>query len=375
MRRLTLAALGLAFIQILASGCSGRPATTATAMPPVPVSVATAIEKTVPDQLKNIGTVEAYATVNIKSRVEGQLIAINFKEGDFVKKDQLLFTLDPRPFEAALMQARASYAKDLATARQAQTDERRYHILLENGVGSQEQYDQANAASQSLTAAVAADKAGVRTAELNLAYSRIHSLIDGRTGNLQVHIGDMIKPDSDTAMVVINQIEPIYVDFNIPEKDLPEVRRYMEARALRVEAMAAGEDEPEQGALSFIDNSVDTTTGTILLKGTFQNGGRRLWPGQFVNATLTLREIPDAVLVPSEALQSGQRGAFVYVVGHDMKVTARPVIAGAQIGKLTIIESGLATGEQVVVDGQLRLAPGATVRIKPALATAAAGTS
>ncbi|MGH7916980.1 MAG: efflux RND transporter periplasmic adaptor subunit, partial [Candidatus Binataceae bacterium] len=296
MRRLTRAALGLAFIQILASGCSGRPATTATAMPPVPVSVATAIEKTVPDQLKNIGTVEAYATVNIKSRVEGQLIAINFKEGDFVKKDQLLFTLDPRPFEAALMQARASYAKDLATARQAQTDERRYHILLENGVGSQEQYDQANAASQSLTAAVAADKAGVRTAELNLAYSRIHSLIDGRTGNLQVHIGDMIKPDSDTAMVVINQIEPIYVDFNIPEKDLPEVRRYMEARALRVEAMAAGEDEPEQGALSFIDNSVDTTTGTILLKGTFQNGGRRLWPGQFVNATLTLREIPDAVL-------------------------------------------------------------------------------
>ncbi|MGH8011238.1 MAG: efflux RND transporter periplasmic adaptor subunit [Candidatus Binataceae bacterium] len=373
MRQLTAIVLGLALIQALLSGCTSDPARVAMTMPPVPVSVAAAMEKTVPDQLKNIGTVEAYATVNIKSRVEGQLIAINFQEGDFVKKGQLLFTLDPRPFEAALMQARATYAKDLATARQAQTDERRYRVLLENGVGSREQYDQANATAQSLTANVAADKAAVRTAELNLEYSGIHSLIDGRTGNLQVHIGDMIKPDSDTPMVVINQIEPIYVDFNIPEKDLPEVRRYMESRTLRVKAMAAGEDEPEQGTLSFIDNSVDTTTGTILLKGTFQNSGRRLWPGQFVNATLTLRDIPDAILVPSVAVQSGQDGTFVYVVGHDLKVAARPVIAGARIGKLTIIESGLSKGEQVVVDGQLRLAPGATVRIKPALAIATAG--
>jgi multidrug efflux system membrane fusion protein len=363
--RIALAALTVAAVQFAVS-CS-RSGTTGMAMPPVPVLVARAVQRTVPDQLKNIGTVEAFSTVNIKSRVEGQLIAINFKEGDFVKKGQLLFTLDPRPFEAALAQAKASYAKDRATALQAQTDERRYRILLENGVGSREQYDQANATAQSLTATAAADKAAVRTAELNLGYSHIHSLIDGRTGNLQVHIGDMIKPDSDTPMVVINQIQPIYVDFNIPEKDLPEVRRYMESAPLPVEAMPSGEEEPEQGSLCFVDNSVNSTTGTILLKGLFKNTDRRLWPGQFVNVTLTLREIPQAILVPSEALQSGQKGPFVYVIGPQMKAEMRPVIAGAQIGKFTVIESGLTTGEQVVVDGQLRLAPGATVRIKNSL--------
>lgn len=354
-------------LMLVATGCGGKSTTTQAGMPPVPVIVATAIEKTVPEQLKNIGTVEAFSTVNIKARVEGQLIAIDFKEGDFVKKGQLLFTLDPRPFEAAVAQAKATYNKDLASAHQAQLDERRYKLLLDNGVGSQQQYDQAYGLSHSLAAAAEADKAAIRNAEINLEYTQIRSPIDGRTGGLQVHIGDMIKPDSDTPMVVINQIEPIYVDFSIPEKNLAEVRRYMEQHPLEVQALAPGQQEPEEGILSFIDNTVNTATGTIMLKGKFKNEDRRLWPGQFVNATLTLRQIPNAVLVPSEALQTGQAGAFVYVVGHDMKVEARPVVASAQVEGGTVIKRGLSKGETVVTDGQLRLAPGATVRIKKSL--------
>ncbi|MGH7934798.1 MAG: efflux RND transporter periplasmic adaptor subunit [Candidatus Binataceae bacterium] len=372
---LTLRILVPVLVLALVSGCGGKSAATHMAMPPVPVLVATAVQKTVPEQLQNIGTVEAFSTVNIKTRVEGQLVAIDFKEGDFVKQGQLLFTLDPRPFEAAVAQAKATHAKDLASAHQAQLDERRYKLLLSDGVGSQQQYDQAYGVSSSLTAAAAADRAAIQNAELNLEYTQIHSPLDGRTGSLQVHIGDMIKPDNDTPMVVINQIEPIYVDFSIPEKNLAEVRRYMEQHPLETQALAPGEKTPEEGVLSFVDNAVSTTTGTIMLKGRFKNEDRRLWPGQFVNTTLTLREIPNAVLVPSEALQTGQKGAFVYVVGHDMKVEARAVVAGAQIGADTIIDNGIAKGETVVTDGQLRLAPGATVRVKSSLEAGAGTTS
>lgn len=334
----------------------------------VPVLVARAVAKNIPNQLHEIGTVEAFSTVNIKARVEGQLIAIHFKEGYDVSKGQLLFNLDPRTMQAALHQAQANLAKDQAQDHQAEVDEQRFGVLLREGVGSREQYDQMHATAGELIATVAADRAAVENAQLNLMYTEIRSPLDGRTGNLQAHVGDLIKADSDTPMLVINQIQPIYVDFSIPETSLGDVRRDMAARQLEVDATIPGsQDAAEHGVLSFIDNSVDRTTGTILLKGLFQNENRRLWPGQFVRASLTLNWIENAVLVPSQAVQTGQQGPFVFVVGSDMKVSARPIVPGAPFEKDIIVSDGLQAGESVVTDGQLRLTPGAQVRIKAAL--------
>jgi len=351
-------------------GCTNRGGAnpTATMMPPVPVLAAKVVQRDVPNQLREIGTVEAFESIAIKAQIEGILEAVMFKEGDFVSKGQLLFKIDPRPFAAALGQAVANQARDQADANLARTDESRFAYMLKEGVGSREQYDQAYAKAASMAATVAADRAAVESAHLNLQYAEIRSPTDGRTGKLQAHAGDLIKADADNPMVTIARVEPIYVDFSIPEKDLAQVRQSMTRHALEVDAAIPGDKgPPEHGVLSFVDNSVDKTTGTISLKGLFQNENRRLWPGQFVNATLTLEVIPQAVLVPSDAIQTGQEGPFVYVVGRDMKVAARPVVTGAVIDTETIIERGLSAGETVVTDGQLRLMPGATVRIKDAL--------
>ena len=362
-------AVPLIAVLALVSGCTGKEsAPTAMAQGPVAVLVAPVVQKTVPNQLHEVGTVEAYSTVSIKSRVEGHLEAIHFKEGDYVKKGQPLFTLDRRTYQAAVDQANANLARDAGQAKQAETDEQRYAYLLKFGVGSREQYDQAHAKAASLIAAAAADRAAVESMRLNLAYTEIRSPIDGRTGHLSNHEGDLIKADADTAMVVINQIEPIYVDFHIPESDLAQVRQDMQKRSLEVDAAIPGQPQaPEHGLLSFIENSVDSTTGQILLKGLFQNENRRLWPGLYVNAVLTLHEIPNAIIVPSQAIQNGQQGSFVFVVGHDMKVQSRPVVAGTSLDGQTIVERGLAQGETVVTDGQLRLAPGMTVKVKESL--------
>ncbi len=355
-------------VVIAITGCAksdhGPPPT----MPPVPVLVAKAVRKTVPNELHEIGTVEAFATVNIKSRDEGSLIAIHFKEGDFVSEGQLLFSLDPRPLEAAVRQAQANLAKDAASARQAVADAQRYTYLSQQGVGSRQQADQARATAGAATATVDADRAAIETAKLNLQYAEIRSPIDGHTGSLQAHIGDLIKPDADTPLVTITQIQPIYVDFSIPEIKLSLVRESMEKQSLEVDAAIPNSQQaPEHGVLSFVDNTVDKTTGTILLKGLFQNENRRLWPGTFVNVSLTINRIPNAILVPSEAVQTGQQGTFIFVIGSDMKAQMQPVSAGAQIGHETIIEHGLEAGETVVTDGQLRLSPGATVVLKQAL--------
>lgn len=337
-------------------------------MPPVPVLVAKAVRKTVPNQLHEIGTVEAFATVNIKSRAEGSLIAIHFNEGDFVSKGQLLFSLDPRPLQAALHQAQANLAKDEASARQAVADEHRYTYLNQQGVGSRQQADQARATAGAAIASVDADRAAIDTARLNLQYAEIRSPIDGHTGSLQAHIGDLIKPDADTPMVTITQIQPIYVDFSIPEAKLSLIREGMEQQPLEVDAAIPNSQQaPEHGVLSFIDNTVDKTTGTILLKGLFQNENRRLWPGTFVNVSLTTNQIPNAILVPAEAVQTGQQGTFVFVISNDMKARMQPVATGVQVGPEIVIAHGLEAGETVVTDGQLRLAPGATVVLKQAL--------
>jgi multidrug efflux system membrane fusion protein len=350
------------------AGCA-KPDSGTTARPPVPVLAAKAIEKSIPNQLHEIGTVEAFSTVKIKARVEGALIAVHFKEGDYVANGQLLFNLDPRVPQAVLRQAEANLARDTAQAEQAETDEKRYAFLLKEGVGSRQQYDQAHATAGALRATTAADRASIESARLNLQYTVIRSPIDGRTGNLQSHVGDLIKADADTPMVVINQVQPIYVDFSIPEASLAQVRINMDLHRLEVDAAIQGsQDVSEHGVLSFVDNAVDTNTGTILLKGLFQNENRRLWPGQFVNASLTLNQIAKAIVVPSQAIQSGQQGPFIFVAGSDMKVEPRPVVPGAALdNNETIIERGIVAGETVVTDGQLRLAPGARVRIKNSL--------
>jgi len=334
----------------------------------IPVLVATAQEKTVASQIHAIGRVEAYSTVEIKAQVSGEVIGVHFKEGQDVKKGDLLFTIDPRPFEAALAQAKASLAKDQAQMAQAVADERRYEMLLKANVGSQQQYDLAHASAEALRATVAADKAAVQTAELNLSYTTIRAPIDGRTGNLLVHPGNLVKANADTAMVVINQIHPVYVDFSVPEQRLPDVRRYMTDHQLTVKAAVPGQQATsESGTLSFVDNTVDTKTGTIELKGLFSNADAKLWPGQFVDATLVLDERPNTVLVPSQAIQTGLDGSYVFVVDKNMKVHTQPVVVGENYDGETVVERGLKSGETVVTDGQLRLVPGASVTIKHGL--------
>lgn len=359
-------------IGALVSACGKSDSGPMRSMPAVPVLTAQAVRKTLPNQLHEIGTVEAFATVNIKSRIEGHLVAIHFKEGDFVKRDELLFTLDPRPATAAVQQAEANLARDQAQSAQARIDERRYLYLWKEQVGSREQYDQAHASAGTWTATVAADKAALETARLNLQYTEIRSPIDGRTGNLQSHIGDLIKADADNPLVTITRIQPIYVSFAIPERELPAVREQMKQHPLEVDAMipnspGGSQHPPERGVLSFVDNTVDRTTGTILLKGLFQNENLRLWPGAFVNASLTLSAIRDAIVVPSEAIQTSQQGTFVFVIDGNQRVAMQPVAIGVQVDHETVVERGLAAGQTVVTDGQLRLTPGSVVTVKQSL--------
>jgi multidrug efflux system membrane fusion protein len=337
--------------------------------PPVPVMVVHVEQKTVPYEIHAIGTVEAYSTVSVKARVDGRLDQIHFREGDEVKQGQLLFTIDPRPFQAALDAAQAQLARDRAQMVQANTDERRYRYLLAQGVGSREQYDQAHANAAALRATVAADEAMVETARLNLSYTSIYAPITGRTGDLKLHAGNLVKAnDASGIMVIINQVRPIYVDFSLPEKDLTEVRRFMTEHQLQVTAIAPSQDqESARGVLSFVDNTVDASTGMIALKGLFPNEDERLWPGEFVNVWLTLGEHPDALVIPAQAIQTGQMGPYVYVVDGAMTAETRPVVPGDTINGEVIIQHGLSRGETVVTDGQLLLKPGAKVRIKRSL--------
>jgi multidrug efflux system membrane fusion protein len=385
--------LGLLFLSVLFPACSreksGKPVSA-----PLPVIVGITTQKTVPVQLRAIGNVQAYLTVTVKSRVPGQIMRVYFKEGDDVKKGALLFMIDPRPFEAVLKQAEANLERDMAQVKQAeanlgrdmaqeknaQADADRYKMLFEKGVVAQQQYDkfrtdwealvatvQADrAAKANAEAAVLADRAAVENAKLQLSYCSIHSPMEGRTGSLIVQEGNIIK-ENDANLVVINQITPIYVIFAVPEQYLGEIKKYMSAGKLKVEAIVPNNNEvsPYQGFISFVDNAVDTATGTIKLKGTFANNERRLWPGQFVNVILTLTTEPNVIVVPSQAIQTGQEGQYVFVVKPDLTVESRPVVPGRTTNGETVIQKGLNADEKVVTDGQLRLYPGATVEIKP----------
>ncbi len=423
MSRLLPAAALLASL-LGGAGCSDSPAGGAQARPApapaVPVGAATAEQRLVPVQVTTVGNVQAYTTVGVKSQVAGQIQQVHFTEGHEVKRGDLLFTIDQRPLQAALRQAEANVVKDRAQLRQmeaavaqrqaevtqslanlerdvaqldnARVQEKRYASLVQQELVAREQYDQVRTALAALQATVAADRAAVEnsrasaraaeamvdngraaiqadealveTARLQLAYTSIRAPMDGRTGNLLVQGGNVVKSNEDNPLVVIAQIRPIYVSFSVPEPHLTAIKKYRDAGALKVEAVLDGGRRTIVGAVTFMNNTVDPTTGTIQLKATFPNADSALWPGQFVDVALTLTS-EQAVLVPTQAVQAGQHGSFVFVVKPDSTVESRPVKVGRRLPRELVIEQGVTAGERVVTDGQLRLVPGARVDVKP----------
>lgn len=357
----------LAASALLAVGCGDKPK--AAEREAVPVVISTVEQKTVPLQIRAIGNVEALSNVAIKTQISGELTGVHFREGQDVKKGTLLFTIDRRPFAAELSRAEATLAKDEAAAANARSMAARAEKLFDEGVMAREQRDQLSAAAESAQATVRADQAAVENAKLSLSYTSIYSPLNGRTGTLLVHVGNLVKEnDTNSVLTTINQISPIYVNFALPERYLPELKRFIAAGKIRVQAMPPHEDKPlGQGVVTFIDNAVDATTGTIKVKATFENGDHELWPGQFVDVLLTLMQQPNAITIPSVAVQTGQQGQYVYVVKSDSTVENRNINVVRTYGQESIIEKGLQPGERVVTDGQLRLQPGARVEIKTGL--------
>jgi multidrug efflux system membrane fusion protein len=410
--------------------------------------VATAVRKAVPVQVRTIGTVQAYTTVSIKAQINGQIMRVHFRDGQDVRQGDLLFTIDPRPLQAALQQAEATVARDVAQARQAaanaardraqldqaraglaqaqaqlrqaeanlakdqaqfetaRVQDRRYAELVQKGYVAREQYDQVHTSLESMAATVRADQAmienaraqvraaeasvhqaeaavgageaaienaqaavradqgAVESARLQLAYTEIRSPIDGRTGSVLVQPGNLVKANDVPVLVTIAQIRPIYVAFSVPEQTLGDVRRYMAVGALPVDARPQGAAQSTRGQVTFIDNTVDPSTGSIQLKATFPNQDGALWPGQFADVVLTLRTEPDALVVPSQAIQTAQQSQYVFVVKPDLTVEQRPVATERTFEGQTVVTQGLEKGDRVVTDGQVRLAPGVKVEVK-----------
>ncbi len=389
MKRLFILALLL-----MLPACSDRAGgnTPPKAPPPVPVTAAPVVQKVVPVQVTAVGNVQAYTSVGIKSRVAGQVLKVHFREGEDVRQGDVLFTIDPAPFEAAVRQAEATVAKDNANLKQAQAtierdqaqldmsriQEKRYRELLQRELIAREQYDQLKtnfaameatvdadrAAVENTRAAISADQAALDSARLNLGYTTIRAPIDGRAGNVLVQAGNVVKGNDDSPIVVLNQVHPIYLSFAVPEQFLGDIKKYRAQGPLKVEARLPNRLEPiGTGELTFINNTVDPGTGTIQLKATFTNADSALWPGQFLDAVLTLTA-QQALVVPSQAIQPGQKGPYVFVVTQDQTVDHRQVQPGPRLGAETIIASGLKPGERVVTDGQLRLRPGSKVDVK-----------
>jgi multidrug efflux system membrane fusion protein len=331
----------------------------------IPVLVATAMQKTVPVQIRAVGNAEPYATVSVKSQVTGVLTKAHFKEGQDVKQGQLLFTIDPRPLEAAVKQAEANLARDTAQLRNLREQVRRYADLVEKQYVSREQYDQIRTNADAMESVVDADKAALDNAKVQLSYCYIYSPVNGRVGVLLVNEGNLVRVNDATPLVVINQVNPMNVTFSVPEQHLADLKRRMAGGQLKVAAsFPSDEGRPESGVLEFVDNAVDRATGTIKLKAVFANEQRRLWPGQFINVALTLTTQADAVVVPSEAVQVGQEGQHVFVIKPDKTVEVRPVTLGSTSEGEAVIANGLRPGEQIVREGQFLLGPGSRIEIK-----------
>ncbi|MEO8586621.1 MAG: efflux RND transporter periplasmic adaptor subunit [Acidobacteriota bacterium] len=338
----------------------------------VPVTAVVVAQRSVPLTTRAIGNVEAFSTVAIRALVSGELGRIHFKQGQDVSKGDLLFTIDPRPLQAALDQAVGTLAKDKSQLANARALEVRYKKLFDEGIASKEDWDQYRTSADTSAGLVAADEAAAESARVQLSYATIRSPISGMTGNLLVYEGNLVKANDTTPLVTITQATPIYVTFAVPEGELAKVNRARALGPVRVEAaLPSDEGHPVAGVLSFVDNAVDATTGTIRLKATFENPARRLWPGQFVKVTLTTGVEENALVVPSQAVQTGQDGPYVYVVKADLTVEPRPVKPGPGVEGVVVITKGLSAGEQVVTDGQLRLSPGAKVELKTELKTRA----
>ncbi len=332
----------------------------------VPVTVGTAARQDVPVEVRAIGHVEPYSTVSLKARVGGEVTKVGFKDGQDVKKGELLFQIDPRPYEAMLAQARAQLERDRAVAKNAEEDSRRYADLVQKDYVTREQYGATRSNAAAAMATVKADEAAVQNARLQLSYCAVTAPISARAGSVLVYPGNQVKGNDDKPLVVLNQIQPVYVSFAVPESSLAAIRQHARpGQNLSVAASASGNPGNTQtGELTFLDNTVDPTTGTILLKATFPNQNEVLWPGEYVDVVLRLATEPGAIVVPSQAVQTGQAGQYVYVVKSDLTVESRPVKVSRTHGPLAIVTNGLQPGERVVTDGQLRLAPGSKVEIK-----------
>jgi multidrug efflux system membrane fusion protein len=330
----------------------------------IPVVAAKVVRKAVPLRLEAIGNVEPYTTVSVKSRVEGQLETVAFREGEAVAAGQLLFEIDPRPYRAQLRQAQANLARDRAQWDNAKATLRRYEDLRDKNFVSGEVLLTARTAVEVGAANIEADEAAVESVRLQLDYATIRSPLSGRTGRLMVHQGNQVKADS--VLVVINQMEPIRVSFALPERQLYALRDAARAGEVKVRAQLDGAAGPEPlGKLSFIDNAVDATTGTIKLKATFDNKDERLWAGQFVRVSVDLKEQAGAKVVPAKAAQVGPKGSYVFVIKPDLSVDKRDIVVERVQGEEAVIAQGLEEGEQVVADGQSRLVAGALVEVKP----------
>jgi len=331
---------------------------------PIPVVVAKAEARDVPVEIQAVGNAQAYSSVSIRPQITGQITKVHFQEGQEVKSGDELFTIDPRPFQAALNQAQANLQRDQALLLNGRLNFERTSNLLSSKIASQADYDTALSAYQSAQSTVVADAAAVTNAQLSLAYTSITSPIEGRTGNLTIKEGNVVKAPDDI-LVSVTQIHPIYVAFAVPENNLAAIRHAAAHESLPVKAFPPGDtNSTATGQLTFIDNSVDTNTGTILLKATFQNTNTVLWPGQFVQTSLVLSNLTQATVVPSQAVQTGQDGEFLFVVKEDQTVEARPIVAGITYDGIRVIMSGLKPGETVVIDGQVRLTAGAKVSAK-----------
>jgi multidrug efflux system membrane fusion protein len=332
---------------------------------PVAVSVAKAVEKAMPINVQAVGNVEATSTVEVRAQVAGQLQSVDFKEGQDVTKGQLLFTIDPQPFEVAVRQAEATLARDNAQLQGTQEQVTRSNDLFKRGLVAKSDNDAINTTAAAQKAVVAADSAAVDNAKLQLAYTRIIAPVSGRTGALLVHPGSLVRANDTNPLLVINQIAPAYVSFSLPARLLPQLRASRGGAGLKVEAAPANsEASASTGTVSFVDNAVDAASDTIRLKATFPNRDRQLWPGAFVNVTLELSVDPHAIVVPNAAVQPSQQGQFIFVVKPDQTVESRPVAVAWTDGDSTVIQHGIQAGETVVTDGQLRLTPGARVSIK-----------
>jgi len=365
MKSIGLRAIVSVAVVVIVAGCDETKQKAADER--VPVTVATAEKKDVPVQVRAIGSVQPIATVAVRALVAGQLQHVWFREGEDVRKGQLLFTVDQGPYQAALAQANGNLARDEAQSKNAVAEAKRYAELVKKDYVTREEYERFASGAEAANAVVAADRAAIQSASLQLSYCEIRAPMDGRTGSIQVQAGNLVKANDTTPLVTINQITPVYVAFSLPGSQLSDLRTRGIGNVPVSASAQNGGASIDDGKLTFIDNAVDAQTGTITLKGTFPNQGRALWPGEFVNVAMTLSTRANAIVIPVQAVQNGQKGQYVYVITSGNAIEQRLVTVVQQIDNEAVIGKGVQPGDTVVTDGQIRLTPKSKVDVKKSL--------